>query len=143
MNNHTGGSLPCAVTSHKVILHDLNDTVDTFSKSLLHEVKFMSPKVTLHKVTFSHVTMFQMTHMAKKANFKIITWFYEPQNNLCISLYISGPVASFCNERYGTKVTMFIAGILSALGLLMCSFVTEFYMVLLSLGVLSGRLNNF
>ena len=81
--------------------------------------------------------------MAKKANFKIIRWFYEPPNNLCLSLYISGPVGSFCNERYGTRVTMFIAGILSALGFLMCSFVTEFYMVLLSLGVLSGRLNNF
>ena len=34
---------------------------------------------------------------------------------------------------------MFIGGIVAALGLLITAFVTEFYMVLLSFGVLEGR----
>ena len=35
---------------------------------------------------------------------------------------------------------MFFGGIISALGLLLCSFATEFYMVLLSFGILAGTL---
>ena len=34
---------------------------------------------------------------------------------------------------------MFVEGIVAALGLLITAFVTEFYMVLLSFGVLEGR----
>ena len=56
-----------------------------------------------------------------------------------IFCFILGPVASLCNERFSTRVTMFIGGILAALGLLLTVFATEFYMVLLSFGVLEGR----
>ena len=59
---------------------------------------------------------------------------------ILISLFLfAGPVASLCNERFGTRVTMFTGGILSALGLLISAFITKFYMVLVSFGLLSGR----
>ena len=51
----------------------------------------------------------------------------------------SGPVASLCNERFSTRVTMFIGGVVSALGLFLTVFATEFYMVLLSFGCLTGK----
>ena len=51
----------------------------------------------------------------------------------------SGPVASIFNERYSTRVTMFIGGILSALGLLISAFATEFFVILLTFGIITGN----
>ena len=53
--------------------------------------------------------------------------------------FVLGPVASLCNERFSTRVTMFIGGILSALGLLITAFATNLYILLLSFGLLSGK----
>ena len=53
--------------------------------------------------------------------------------------YPSGPVASLINHRHGTRVIMFTGGFISALGLFLCSFTTEFYMALLTFGLITGR----
>ena len=54
-------------------------------------------------------------------------------------VYFSGPVASLFNERYSTRVTMFIGGILSALGLLISAFAEDFFVILLTFGLLAGN----
>ena len=52
----------------------------------------------------------------------------------------SGPVASLFNERFSTRTTMFIGGILSAIGLVISAFATDFFIILLSFGILTGKI---
>ena len=57
--------------------------------------------------------------------------------------FFSGPVASLLIEKYSTRVTMFIGGILSALGLVISAFAGDFFVILLSFGIITGKFNYF
>ena len=51
---------------------------------------------------------------------------------------LSGPIASLIIHKCGYKVTMFVGGFIAALGLFLCAFANDIYMVCISFGLLTG-----
>ena len=51
----------------------------------------------------------------------------------------AGPLGSLIIHRWGHRVTMFVGGIVAALGLFISAFATNIYVVFVSFGVITGE----
>ena len=61
------------------------------------------------------------------------------QMNFTMTSLFPGPVASLINHKLGFRVTIFLGGAIGGIGLLLCSFSTDFYMVLMTFGIIAGK----
>ena len=53
--------------------------------------------------------------------------------------FLSGPIASVFTDKYGCLWTTVIGGVIASAGFLLSYFVTNFYMLYVTIGLLSGK----
>jgi hypothetical protein len=54
--------------------------------------------------------------------------------------FLSGPIASVFTDKYGCLWTTVIGGVIASFGFLLSYFVTNFYMLYVTIGLLSGKI---
>ena len=57
--------------------------------------------------------------------------------------YMSGPIASIFTNKYGCKMTTIIGTLIAAFGFFISCFVKNFYLLYLTIGVISGNLKPY